>query len=48
MFTKHFLKGLMIFLLMIILGLIGVFLVSYFDQDTGQTVDTNNAMKVAK
>ena len=32
MLTKHFLKTLVIFLGMIMLGLVGVFLVSYFDE----------------
>lgn len=32
MITKHFIKTLIIFTGMIVLGLIGVFLASYFDQ----------------
>lgn len=42
MLTKHFLKGLVIFLGMIVLGLAGVFLVGYFDKTGhgGETAST--------
>ena len=43
--TKHFLKTLVIFLGMIMLGLVGVFLVSYFDE--GGTEATSNKGEVA-
>ena len=36
MITNHFLKSLILFTSMIVLGLIGVFLVSYFDKDNEQ------------
>lgn len=42
--TKHFFKTLIIFTGMIILGLVGVFLVSYFDKgDVGTKVTTGLA-----
>jgi putative Mn2+ efflux pump MntP len=46
--AKHFLKTLVVFIGMIILGLIGVFLVSYFDKG-GESVNTpNSKVQVAK
>lgn len=43
--TKHFWKTLIIFAVMILLGLIGVFLVSNLDKDNGLP---DNNIKVAK
>jgi hypothetical protein len=37
MLTKHFLKTLILFTMMIMLGLVGVFLVGYFDKEGQQT-----------
>jgi hypothetical protein len=39
--AKHFIKTLIIFSVMIIIGLIGVFLVSYFNKQ-GSTVSTSD------
>lgn len=39
--TKHFLKVLIIFLIMIFLGLVGIFVVNSFDQENA-IVDINN------
>jgi len=39
--TKHFIKTLILFTGMIILGLIGVFLVSYFDEGTERASTPN-------
>lgn len=42
MLTRHFLKTLVVFTGLIVLGLIGVFLVSYFDkQETGAVPEAN-------
>ena len=46
--AKHFLKTLIIFVGMIILGLIGVFLVGSFDEEGGLTNLKNNEVQVAK
>ncbi|MEK7564220.1 MAG: hypothetical protein AAB510_01450 [Patescibacteria group bacterium] len=46
MLTKHFLKTLIVFTLLIALGLGGIFLVSYFDENS--TDDTPQNTKVAK
>ncbi len=44
MITKHFFKTLIFFTALIATGLIGVFLVSYFDQDEAPTLpETTNA-----
>lgn len=48
MVTKHFFKILMIFTVMIILGLLGVFVVNYLDQKATQAIDVENATQVAK
>ncbi|MEI6281011.1 MAG: hypothetical protein WCP17_03385 [bacterium] len=48
MFTKHFLKVLTLFLGIIIFGLIGIFLVSYFSEEVDQPIDTNNQRQVAE
>lgn len=42
MMTRHFLKTLIMFSGMIILGLLGVFLVSYFDRDGVESTDTTS------
>ena len=47
MVTKHFLKTLLMFTLMIIIGLIGVFLCGYFGKDGG-SVNTSGKIDVAK
>lgn len=39
--TKHFLKTLTIFAVMIVLGLLGVFLVSYFNQEDNSKILDN-------
>lgn len=45
--AKHFIKTLILFAGMIILGLVGVFLVSYFGK--GEEINTsNNQTQVAK
>ncbi|MBP6866396.1 MAG: hypothetical protein KBC12_02560 [Candidatus Pacebacteria bacterium] len=41
MINKHFFKVLTVFSIMIILGLIGVFLVSYFDSENNQTTEAD-------
>jgi hypothetical protein len=46
--AKHFLKTLIVFVGMIILGLIGVFLVSHFDEKEKETDILNNTAQVAK
>ena len=46
--VKHFLKTLIVFLGMIILGLIGVFLVNYFDKEEELTNKIDNQIQVAK
>ncbi len=52
MLTKHFLKTVLIFMGMIALGLLGIFLVSYFDQKGGMNEKSpdksNNKTQVAK
>jgi len=44
MINKHFLKTLVLFTMIIIIGLIGIFLVSRFDKEEKQliTVDLSN------
>ena len=46
--ARHFLKTLIVFLGMIILGLIGVFLVNYFDKGEELTNKIDNQIQVAK
>jgi hypothetical protein len=46
--VKHFLKTLSIFMIMIILGLLGVFLVNHFDEAGKVTNATNDETEVAK
>jgi hypothetical protein len=48
MLTKHFFKILMIFTMMIVLGLVGIFVLKYFDQNGGQGTEANNQTPVAK
>jgi len=48
MLNKHFFKILLIFAGMIILGLIGVFLASYFDKTGEQSTILNNAFPAVK
>jgi len=48
MITKHFFKTLVIFTGMILLGLVGIFLVSYFGQGEKQLNALNNKTQVAK
>jgi len=52
MITKHFLRTLIVFTGMIVLGLIGVFLVSYLDNKSGNKGEpsdsVNNKTQVAK
>ena len=48
MITKHFFKILAIFLAMIILGLIGILVVNYFNLGGGDEVQTGNQTEVAK
>ncbi|KKP24150.1 MAG: hypothetical protein UR25_C0005G0049 [Candidatus Nomurabacteria bacterium GW2011_GWE1_32_28] len=45
--VKHFLKTLSIFIFMIILGLIGVYLVGYFDNNEESANVLNNQAEVA-
>ncbi|PIP69045.1 hypothetical protein CO033_01665 [Candidatus Nomurabacteria bacterium CG_4_9_14_0_2_um_filter_32_10] len=45
---KHFIKTLLIFLGMIVLGLIGVYLVSYFDDMKGNESILNSNTELAK
>jgi hypothetical protein len=40
--VKHFLKTLSVFIFMIILGLVGVYLVGYFDK-SGESADVLNS-----
>jgi hypothetical protein len=40
---KHFIKTLIIFVGMILLGLLGVYLVNHFDKDNTKEVVPNNA-----
>jgi len=47
MVTKHFFKTVILFSGMIILGLIGVFLVNHFDQESGQVDAEDSKVKVA-
>jgi len=44
---KHFIKTLLIFTGMIFLGLLGVYLINYFDQD-GAQVKMPGSLNVAK
>ena len=46
MFTKHFLKTLMIFMALIILGLIGVSIVSYFSDKSTEADSGVNSQSV--
>jgi hypothetical protein len=46
--AKHFFKILAIFASMIILGLVGVSIMSYFNQDNMQATGTNNSIRVAE
>jgi hypothetical protein len=46
--VKHFFKTLSIFMIMIILGLLGVFLVNHFDEAGKATNATNDKIEVAK
>jgi hypothetical protein len=49
MITKHFFKIMAIFVGMIVLGLIGVILINYFDQSgINEVVRPNNPAPVAK
>jgi len=48
MLNKHFFKILIIFAGMIILGLIGILLVSYFDKSEEQSKILNNAIPLVK
>lgn len=47
MVTKHFFKTLIMFSGIIILGLIGVFIVSYYDEE-GNTTDASGETQVAR
>ncbi|MFA5777918.1 MAG: hypothetical protein WC870_00280 [Candidatus Paceibacterota bacterium] len=46
--TKHFFKTLTLFAFMIILGLVGVFVVNYFDKGETITIDANDNTEVAE
>jgi hypothetical protein len=46
--AKHFLKTLIIFVGMIIIGLVGVFIVGSFDEKRESTKVKNNEAEVAK
>lgn len=48
MITKHFFKILIIFIGIIIIGLISVFLVNYFDKSGEQSMILNNAIPIVK
>ncbi|HEY4478212.1 MAG TPA: hypothetical protein VJB09_02970 [Candidatus Paceibacterota bacterium] len=41
MANKHFFKVLTVFSIMIIIGLVGVFLVSYFDRESNSTTEAD-------
>lgn len=44
MFTKHFFKSMILFTGMILMGLLGIFLVSHFSGDGGEgTIEANVA-----
>ncbi len=38
---KHFIKTLLLFTVMIVIGLLGVFLLSYFDKESGKASPSN-------
>ena len=46
--VKHFFKALGLFILIIILGLIGVVVVNYFEKNNVEITNTNNQIQVAK
>jgi hypothetical protein len=46
--AKHFLKTLIIFVAMIIIGLIGVYLISHYGNGGESANPSNNQTKVAK
>ena len=46
--AQHFFKTLIIFIGMIIIGLVGVFLVTHFDKSDGGVNIPNNQTQVAK
>ncbi|KKS23355.1 MAG: hypothetical protein UU82_C0032G0007 [Candidatus Nomurabacteria bacterium GW2011_GWC2_41_8] len=48
MLTRHFLKTLMIFAAMIVLGIIGLFASSYFNNGGEKAPDINSGTQVAK
>ena len=48
MFNKHFIKTLVLFTVMIILGLIGIFLVGHFSSDTSKPDSIGSKTQVAK
>ena len=45
MITKHFLKTLIVFAVIIIFGLLALFLVSYFGDEDGKKNNSANALK---
>jgi hypothetical protein len=46
--AKHFFKLLAVFLFMIVLGLVGVSVVNYFDNANAQVTDGSNQPQLAK
>jgi len=46
--VRHFLKIFFIFLVMIVVGLMGVFLAGYFDKSGEQSTILNSAMSIFK
>jgi hypothetical protein len=46
--VKHFFKALALFLVIIVLGMAGVVLVNYFEQNGTQSASTSNGTQVAK
>ena len=43
--AKHFIKTLLIFSAMIFIGLLGVYLINYFDKDAGTSLLTTSVAK---
>jgi len=46
--VRHFFKTLIVFIVMIILGLIGVFLINHFDENAGSAGEPNNQIQLAE
>jgi len=46
--AKHFFKALGLFIVIIILGLIGIVVINYFENNNVEITNTNNQVQVAK